>query len=946
MLDDIKKTLWASADKLRANMDAAEYKHLVLGLIFVKYISDAFVARQSDLKTRLRDPADELFYGDAADEDIAAELEDRDYYTSENVFWVPEGARWEALRAAAPQPDIGKRIDDALSLIEADNPKLKGILDKRFARAQLPDGKLGELVNLISTIGFGDDPSKARDILGQVYEYFLGMFASAEGKRGGQFYTPASIVKTLVAVLSPSKGQIYDPCCGSSGMFVQSEKFIEDHGGKLGDVSIYGQEANPTTWRLAAMNLVIRGMDYNLGKEPADTFTRNQHPDLRADFCLANPPFNISDWWHASLDGDARWVYGTPPQGNANYAWLQHILHHLKPTGRAGIVLANGSMSSSQNSEGQIRAAMVEDDVVEVMVALPGQLFFNTQIPACLWFLAKQKKRQGEVLFIDARKLATMISRVQSELTDEVIERISQTVAAWRSGTDNYHDIAGFCRSVPLAEIAQHGHVLTPGRYVGAEEVDDDDEAFADKMQTLTAKLGEQMTKGAELDALIRQKLGGWGMSFEISPGFKIAECQHFCDRVADGTHDSPKEAPVGKRLVTSKNVKSGRLELDSAYLISAEDFESINKRSKVDQWDLLLTMIGTVGEVCLVTEFEPDFAIKNVALLKCGDELKAKWLYYFLRSPQGQKLIEERKKGSTQQYVSLTELRRLPISYPDDPSVMRRIVEDLTSIDERITLLRETNTTLEAIAQALFKSWFVDFDPVHAKMQGRAPEGMDEATAVLFPNSFEESELGDVPKGWSVGTVGDFARLKKGTVNPSSQPDSVFQHFSLPAFDDGQSPVIEFGTSIKSNKTPVPEDAVLLSKLNPHIPRIWLPVSAGRNAVCSTEFLAFQPTGVGSRELIYCLFSSPDFISRLQQLVTGTSNSHQRIKPDQVALMTSFVPIASIANAFEKLMRPVFERIHANRQKVITLSAIRDTLLPRLISGQLSLAEAATETI
>jgi type I restriction enzyme M protein len=297
-------------------------------------------------------------------------------------------------------------------------------------------------------------------------------------------------------------------------MFVQSEKFIEDHGGKLGDVSIYGQEANPTTWRLAAMNLVIRGMDYNLGKEPADTFTRNQHPDLRADFCLANPPFNISDWWHASLDGDARWEYGTPPQGNANYAWLQHILHHLKPTGRAGIVLANGSMSSSQNSEGQIRAAMVDDDVVEVMVALPGQLFFNTQIPACLWFLAKQKKRKGEVLFIDARKLATMISRVQSELTDEVIERISQTVAAWRSGTDAYQDIAGFCRSVPLAEIAQHGHVLTPGRYVGAEEVEDNDEAFADKMQTLTAKLGEQMAKGAELDAMIRQKLGGLGYEF------------------------------------------------------------------------------------------------------------------------------------------------------------------------------------------------------------------------------------------------------------------------------------------------------------------------------------------------------------------------------------------------------------------------------------------------
>jgi type I restriction enzyme M protein len=515
MLDDIKKTLWAAADKLRANMDAAEYKHLVLGLIFVKYISDTFAAKQQELTKRLRDPEDEFYYGDAAEEDIAAELEDRDYYTAANVFWVPESARWEALRSAAKSPDIGKRIDDALTVIEAENPKLKGILDKRYARAQLPDGKLGELVDLISTIGFGDNLSTARDVLGQVYEYFLGMFANAEGKRGGQFYTPASIVKTLVAVLSPHEGKVYDPCCGSGGMFVQSEKFIEAHGGKLGDVSIYGQEANPTTWRLAAMNLAIRGIDFNLGREPNDTFTKNQHPDLRADYILANPPFNISDWWHGSLMGDPRWVYGDPPAGNANYAWLQHMLYHLKPTGRAGIVLANGSMSSSQNSEGDIRAAMVEADVVEVMVALPGQLFFNTQIPACLWFLVKQKsKRKGEVLFIDARKKASMISRVQAELTDEVISQIESTVAAWRGERGEYQDIAGFCRSVSLAEIAQHGHVLTPGRYVGAEEVEDDDEAFADKMQKLTEKLGEQMAKGAELDALIRQKLGGLGYEF------------------------------------------------------------------------------------------------------------------------------------------------------------------------------------------------------------------------------------------------------------------------------------------------------------------------------------------------------------------------------------------------------------------------------------------------
>ncbi|MBT9522958.1 MAG: SAM-dependent DNA methyltransferase [Dechloromonas sp.] len=521
MLDDIKKTLWATADKLRANMDAAEYKHLVLGLIFVKYVSDTFAARRAELTRRFADESDDYFLHDCDDELLAAELEDRDYYKEVNVFWVPESARWEAIRAAAKQTNIGTRIDDALTIIEVENPKLKGILDKRYGRAQLPDGKLGELVDLVSTIGFGDDPGKARDVLGQVYEYFLGQFASAEGKKGGQFYTPASIVKTLVAVLAPHHGKVYDPCCGSGGMFVQSEKFIEAHGGKIGDVSIYGQESNPTTWRLAAMNLAIRGIDFNLGREPGDTFTRNQHPDLRADFILANPPFNISDWWHASLTGDPRWEYGQPPAGNANYAWLQHMLYHLKPNGRAGIVLANGSMSSSQNSEGDIRRAMVDADVVEVMIALPGQLFFNTQIPACLWFLTRQKQtRPGEVLFIDARKLGSMISRVQTEFTDEVIARIADTVATWRGQPEKtvkneiYADIPGYCRSVKLAEIAEHGHVLTPGRYVGAEEVEDDDEAFADKMQKLTEKLGEQMAKGAELDALIRQKLGGLGYEF------------------------------------------------------------------------------------------------------------------------------------------------------------------------------------------------------------------------------------------------------------------------------------------------------------------------------------------------------------------------------------------------------------------------------------------------
>jgi type I restriction enzyme M protein len=518
MQDELKKTLWAAADKLRSSMDAAEYKHIVLGLIFLKYISDAFDERRSELRSAFADEANDLYLDDPADR--AASEEERDYYTMANVFWVPEQARWETIRSHAKQPDIGTRIDAALEAIEADNPRLKGLLDKRYGRTQLEPGKMGELVDLVSTIGFGAK-EKAKDVLGEVYEYFLGQFASAEGKKGGQFYTPASVVRVLVEVLAPHKGKVYDPCCGSGGMFVQSEKFIESHGGRFGDISIYGQEANPTTWRLVAMNLAIRGMDFNLGKEPADTFHRDQHPDLRADYVLANPPFNISDWGGDRLADDKRWVYGMPPAGNANYGWLQHILSHLSPKGQAGVVLANGSMSSNQNNEGGIRKSMVDADVVEVMIALPPQLFFNTQIPACLWFLSKDKTkngrdRRGEVLFIDARKLGRLETRVNRVFDDADVERVAEAVHRWRqdgevSPAEPFEDVPGFCRSVKVTEIAEHGYVLTPGRYVGAEDVEDDDEAFGEKMERLTAKLADQMSEGARLDAVIREKLGALG---------------------------------------------------------------------------------------------------------------------------------------------------------------------------------------------------------------------------------------------------------------------------------------------------------------------------------------------------------------------------------------------------------------------------------------------------
>ncbi|HNS03857.1 MAG TPA: class I SAM-dependent DNA methyltransferase, partial [Anaerolineae bacterium] len=469
--------LWRAADALRSNMDAAEYKHVVLGLIFLKYISDVFEEKHRDLAAR-----QESEYTDP---------EDPDEYRAVNIFWVPPEARWSALLANARQPIIGKLVDEAMLAIERDNPTLKGVLPKDYAHPRLDKQRLGQLIDLVGNIGLGDKENRSKDILGRVYEYFLSQFASAEGKKGGQFYTPRSIVQLLVEMLAPYRGRVYDPCCGSGGMFVQSEKFVEAHGGRVGDISIYGQESNHTTWRLAKMNLAIRGIEGNLGKEHADSFHRDLHPDLRADFVLANPPFNDSDWRGGLLRDDRRWQYGVPPASNANYAWVQHFIYHLAPSGRAGFVLANGSMSSNQSGEGEIRKAIVEADLVDCMVALPGQLFYSTQIPVCLWFIARDKRnhrlrdRRGEVLFIDARGLGTMIDRTHRELSDDDIGQIAGTYHAWRGDGDSaasYADIPGFCKAATLEEIRQHGHILTPGRYVGAAQVEEEGEPFEEKM--------------------------------------------------------------------------------------------------------------------------------------------------------------------------------------------------------------------------------------------------------------------------------------------------------------------------------------------------------------------------------------------------------------------------------------------------------------------------------
>mgnify|MGYP005853953963 CR=1 FL=1 len=501
--------LFKAADKLRGNMEPSDYKHVALGLIFLKHISDSFEAKRVELQ------------GEAG-----ADPEDRDEYSADNIFWVPPTARWSYLQANAKQPSIGKLIDEAMIAIEKDNENLKGVLPKDYARPALNAVMLGELIDLISGIALGAQKGEARDVLGRVYEYFLGQFAGSEGKRGGEFYTPRSVVRVMVEMIEPYKGRVYDPCCGSGGMFVQSEKFVELHGGRIGDIAIYGQESNYTTWRLCKMNLAVRGIDADIRWNSEGSFHKDELRDLKADFILANPPFNISDWGGERLREDVRWRYGIPPAGNANFAWVQHIVHHLSPSGVAGVVLANGSMSSTQNGEGEIRRALIEGvngapGVVDCMVALPGQLFYSTQIPVCLWFLARDKSngvarnaklrdRRNEVLFIDARKLGHMVDRTRKELSDADIEKITRAYHAWRGEGEAgaYEDVPGFCKSATLEEIKRHGFVLTPGRYVGAAGIEDDDMPFTERFTGLQMKLEQHFAESDRLAATIRSRLG------------------------------------------------------------------------------------------------------------------------------------------------------------------------------------------------------------------------------------------------------------------------------------------------------------------------------------------------------------------------------------------------------------------------------------------------------
>ena len=493
----IEEKLWLMADKLRGSMDSSEYKNVVLGLLFLKYISDAFEEKHQELL-----------------QDEYADEEDRDEYLADNIFWVPKEARWGYINRNSKKPEIGQIIDHAMISIEKENPSLKNVLPKTFSRYDLDKTRLGELIDQF-TFKVGDTTSQEQDILGRVYEYFLSKFASAEGKGGGEFYTPRNVVQLLVEMLEPYSGRVYDPCCGSGGMFVQSEKFVEEHQGNIGNLSIYGQESNPTTWKLAKMNLAIRGIDGDLGPNNGDTFHNDLHKSLKADYILANPPFNISDWGGERLTEDVRWKYGVPPTGNANYAWIQHIVSKLAPSGTAGFVLANGSMSTRILAELEIRKNLIEKDIVECVVNLPAQLFYSTQIPVCLWFMTKNKERhnrQGEILFIDARNKGEMVDRTHKELSVADIYEISSVFHAWRGTNDApYEDILGFCKTTTLEEVQKQDCILTPGRYVGLEELEDDDELFDEKMTGLTTELAKMFVKSHQLEEDIKQRLGAIG---------------------------------------------------------------------------------------------------------------------------------------------------------------------------------------------------------------------------------------------------------------------------------------------------------------------------------------------------------------------------------------------------------------------------------------------------
>lgn len=702
-----EQTLWQAADKLRNNMDAAEYKHVVLGLIFLKYISDAFFEKHEELLNQVQDGADP---------------EDPDEYRGDNIFWVPPEARWQHLQDNAKQPTIGKLVDDAMRAIERENPTLKNVLPKDYARPALDKQRLGELIDLIGTIGLGSKENQAQDVLGRVYEYFLAQFALAEGRNAGQFFTPQSVVRLLVAMLAPYKGRVLDPCCGSGGMFVQSEDFIEAHGGRVGDISVYGQESNATTWRLAKMNLAIRRIDANLGETWADSFRKDQHRDLKADYVLANPPFNDSDWGGQALREDVRWKFGAPPVGNANFAWVQHFIHHLSPTGMAGFVLANGSMWSQQSGEGEIRKAIIEGDLVDCIVALPGQLFYSTPTSVCLWFLARDRangrgargrrlrSREHQTLFIDARKLGRMADRSHRELAESDVARIVSVYHRWRGDADGeYEDVAGFCKSATTEEIAAHGYVLSPSSYVGTEPIQEESRSFDTWFGPLVEVLEKKFSERAMIEARIRSSLhhlARKGVAASTVSGWREVPLRDCGRWLSGGTPSTSVPEYWGGDIpwITASSLHNFRIS-DSERKLTELGLANGSRLVPAG------TVIFVVRGMSLKQTFRVGIAIRPVAF---GQDCKAicphpdvdpLFLAYSLRAKAAEilGLVDEAGHGTGR--LATGVLGRLTLQVPTIEE-QRAISSVLGALEEHLEVNRQMSDMADCMAQALFKSW------------------------------------------------------------------------------------------------------------------------------------------------------------------------------------------------------------------------------------------------
>ena len=682
-------------------------------------------------------------------------------YEAENIFWVPKEARWGYLKDNAKDPKIGQIIDDAMILIEKENPTLKEVLDKRYARPELDKRRLGELIDLISTIKLHKNGEK--DLLGRVYEYFLGQFASSEGKGGGEFYTPTSVVKTLVEMIEPYRGRIYDPACGSGGMFIQSEKFIEEHAGRIDDLSIYGQELNATTWKLCKMNLAIRGLDGNIGPHQGDTFHDDLHKTLKADYVLANPPFNISDWGGNKLVDDIRWKYGVPPEGNANYAWLEHIVYHLAPNGVAGIVLANGALSSNTSNEGVIRKNLVDAKLVDAIVALPDKLFYSTGIPVSLWILNRNKidnpkfrKRADEILFIDGRNLGTMVDRRHRELSDEDIKKIADTYHNYRNIDGNYEDVQGFCKAAKLEEVREHEYVLTPGRYVGIEEQEDDGVPFEEKMEALTSELGELFEKSRSLEEEIRKNLGGIVMSFNEWTSIKLGE---LIESISI-KHDFEKDELI---FLNTSDVLEGKVLHDNYSEVSKMPGQA---KKSIQKGDILFSEIRPKNKRFAYIDFDAkDFVVstKLMVLRRKSSLINNKFLYKLLTSDRMLNYLQHIAEGRSGTFPQITfsELKNIYVLLPSIQEQIA-IAKTLDDLDGKIEINNKINKALEEMAQAIFKQWFVDFEFPNEEGKPYKSSG----------GEMVESELGMIPKGWDSKSLLDIADYLNGLAMQKFRPE------------------------------------------------------------------------------------------------------------------------------------------------------------------------------